>query len=68
VLAAFAVAKRERLNLEVRVDPSVDPSTIAFQSYLALERPVLEVLQELLKENGLGYRLQGGSIILCPPN
>ena len=62
----FVRILRSITNVEVSVDPSVDPSTIAFQSILARDRPVLNLLQELLKETGLGYRIQAGSIVLCP--
>jgi len=55
------------IGVAINVDQSVDPSKVEVSRVMMVDRPSLDVLQGLLKDTGLGYRLQGGGIVLCPP-
>jgi len=53
-------------GLAINIDQSIDPSKVEVSRVMMVDRPALELLQVILKDTGLGYRLQGGGIILCP--
>jgi len=53
-------------GIRIRIDPSVDPSITTVCPSMAPNVPARDVLRDLLKQTGLGYRIQAGGIVLCP--